>query len=592
MSRQLSFLNREIVIFFLLFTIKFISSATNTCKSNAKVSNTDCFTDIIKFNQNNYRAGHAVVTQNGELFIEYSLDADSSERLFYGLKKNGRNYFNDDSFIKILDIGNDNNYKNRYESMNRIVRINGEDYEGKEYILSVSTYRTVMELYDLETWDSAIKKAITYLSNQIFSFKFQLLEAKYNDEYIYFIVFSHNTNYEENGVTVGKEEGFRGTIARFKFSSLEFDTTKVSHIEFIDLKYSDRAITSFIIEELNYVAIIYVKEFDGPFKFMITYYKFDLTKAYEGFIKLYEFGLSNLVEGVGIYFKAIYLTNYYVAFAFYDDRTNTKSFKLRVIRLYKNNNLNEFEDKISKDINTYDLSTNVTLNDFIKYDNERLAFISHKDYNNFIILLIFFSDTYSKMKIRYYSFSLEDYVLNKDMSIYFWNDYLLYTPTYYDKSDTKENKDNYSILMIFGFVNGTDFTMDISPYLMDTGYHVEGNDLVTRLLQNLTIDNNIFGYESTNQIKLISIPPELLFYDLDENQINAETVIDKNHILKQNRNIKKTDKLYSLEYQYVVNDCEEVIDSMAHATFNNGSYSNHFPNKTFYGRTNILQFKL
>ena len=91
MSRQLSFLNREIVIFFLLFTIKFISSATNTCKSNAKVSNTDCFTDIIKFNQKNYRAGHAVVTQNGELFIEYSLDADSSERLFYGLKKNGRN---------------------------------------------------------------------------------------------------------------------------------------------------------------------------------------------------------------------------------------------------------------------------------------------------------------------------------------------------------------------------------------------------------------------------------------------------------------------------------------------------------------------
>ena len=200
--------------------------------------------------------------------------------------------------------------------MNRIVRINGEDYEGKEYILSVSTYRTVMELYDLETWDSAIKKAITYLSNQIFSFKFQLLEAKYNDEYIYFIVFSHNTNYEENGVTVGKEEGFRGTIARFKFSSLEFDTTKVSHIEFIDLKYSDRAITSFIIEELNYVAIIYVKEFDGPFKFMITYYKFDLTKAYEGFIKLYEFGLSNLVEGVGIYFKAIYLTNYTVLCCF------------------------------------------------------------------------------------------------------------------------------------------------------------------------------------------------------------------------------------------------------------------------------------
>ena len=52
--------------FLLLFFIKFIFISSNTCKSNAKVSNTDCFTDIIKFDQNNYRAGHAITTKNGE----------------------------------------------------------------------------------------------------------------------------------------------------------------------------------------------------------------------------------------------------------------------------------------------------------------------------------------------------------------------------------------------------------------------------------------------------------------------------------------------------------------------------------------------
>ena len=81
------------LLFLLIFIIEFVSIFSNTCKSNAKVSNTDCFTDIIKFDQKNYRAGHGIQTQNGELFIEYSLDADSSERLFYGLGKNGRNYF-------------------------------------------------------------------------------------------------------------------------------------------------------------------------------------------------------------------------------------------------------------------------------------------------------------------------------------------------------------------------------------------------------------------------------------------------------------------------------------------------------------------
>ena len=509
--------NSKLYFLLLIFLIKLITISSNTCKTNAKVSNTACFTDLIKFDQKNYRAGHAITTKNGELFIEYSLDADSSERLFYGLKKNGRNYFPDDSFIKVIDVGNDENVYNRYESMNRLVKINNGTNDGKEYILSISTFRTVVEIYDIENWDFKIKNSISYFGHQIFSFTFQILEAKYNNEYIYICAFSHDDNYEENGVTKGYEKGFKGTIASFKFSSLDFDTDLVATGTVETLKYSDRVITCFIIEEKNLVAVIFVKEFDGKNKFMINYYNFDMSKAYNEYIKLYEFGLSNLVEGDGIYFKAIYLTNLYLAFAFYDDKSSSKSFKFRVIKLLKDNSLNKFEDKISKDLNTYDLNPDMTLNDFIKYDNERLVFISNKDCNNFIILLFYFSDTYSKMKIRYYSYSLENYVLKKEMSIYFWNDYLLYTPSYYLSSDN--DKKTYSMLMIFGFANGTDFTMDISPHLMDTGYYTEGNDLVTRLLKNLTIDNNIFGYTSTGQIKLVSIPEELLFYDLDGNQL-------------------------------------------------------------------------
>ena len=102
------------------------------------------------------------------------------------------------------------------------------------------------------------------------------------------------------------------------------------------------------------------------------------------------------------------------------------------------------------------------------------------------------------MKVRYYSFALNTYKLSKEMTAYFWKDYLLYLPSYNDGS-------THSFLMIFGFANGTDFTMDISPHLMDTGSYVSGNDLVTRLLKNLTIDNNIFGYKSTGQIKLTYI---------------------------------------------------------------------------------------
>ena len=116
------------VIFLLIFFFKFALAVTNTCKTNNKLSNTDCFTDIIKFDGDNYRAGHAVVTSNDELFIEYSLDKESSNRLFYGLKKNGRNYFPDNSYVKLIDVGNDEGVYNRYESNNRIVKIVDSNY--------------------------------------------------------------------------------------------------------------------------------------------------------------------------------------------------------------------------------------------------------------------------------------------------------------------------------------------------------------------------------------------------------------------------------------------------------------------------------
>ena len=238
-------------LLFLIFLIKALPIASNTCKSNAKISNTDCFTDLIKFDQKNYRAGHAIVTKSGELLIEFSIDDESSERLFYGLKKNGRNYFPDDSFIKIIDVGSDQTRKSRYESMNRLVKINDGSNDGKEYILSISTFKTLMELYDIETWNFTIKNSISYLENQIFSFKFQILEAIYNNNYVYFIVFSHKDNYWDNGLYVGREEGPFVTLARFQFSSLDFDASLVTHIKVEDNKFSDRVVTSFIIEELQ-----------------------------------------------------------------------------------------------------------------------------------------------------------------------------------------------------------------------------------------------------------------------------------------------------------------------------------------------------
>ena len=80
----------------------------------------------------NFRAGHFETFKDGSLIIEYSEDNSNSnqyeKRLFYGLKKNGRYYFPDESPFKHFEFYNtsNNKYTGRFESKNKIIYLNGD----------------------------------------------------------------------------------------------------------------------------------------------------------------------------------------------------------------------------------------------------------------------------------------------------------------------------------------------------------------------------------------------------------------------------------------------------------------------------------
>ena len=153
------------------------------------------------------------------------------------------------------------------------------------------------------------------------------------------------------------------------------------------------------------------------------------------------------------------------------------------------------------------------------------------------------------MKMRSYKFPLDGYKFHLELSIDFYNDFLMFTSAL-----KKDGVNNFQpILLFFSYPNGTDFYMNISPYVMDSGYYQNSNNLITYLLNKCSMDNNIFGYTKINEIKLISIPPEILFYRIgneDTPLINGEK-IGPNHILKQNKNLIKYNQNYILEYQFM-----------------------------------------
>lgn len=86
------------------FLISFNLILCEGCKDKKDLTYTSCYNDVITFNHNKWRAGHACTNLKGDVIVEFSLDeVETSKRLFYGLKENGRYYFDGEPVFKEFD---------------------------------------------------------------------------------------------------------------------------------------------------------------------------------------------------------------------------------------------------------------------------------------------------------------------------------------------------------------------------------------------------------------------------------------------------------------------------------------------------------
>ncbi len=131
------------------------------------------------------------------------------------------------------------------------------------------------------------------------------------------------------------------------------------------------------------------------------------------------------------------------------------------------------------------------------------------------------------------------------MSANIYNGYILFTATL--------GNDISSIMMIFGFANGTDSEIDISPYLMDTGHYEDSYNLYDYLFAKMRVDNNIFGYEKIQKIKLVSICDELLLYkgrneNRESSPLSSNELFDADYTLFQNKEKTKEENKIHLSF--------------------------------------------
>ena len=302
----------KLFLFYLtIFIIGINFSFSTECARNTLITNTSCFNDVIKFDNKNYRSGHFVTYKNGDMIAEFSDDNGNSEgfsRLFYGLKKNGRYYFpNNSPTYEIANIGSIGTVRGRYESLNQLVVIENDLSRENEYLFSTSSYESLTELHIMENRSYIYDTTKNFMGNNIFSFQYSLVEVNYSGSIFYFIGYTYSYDDNSGNLLDIKKFGFKS------FNLKDYDNIKTITI---DYNLDNRIVIIFLLQDLEALVLMYIKN-DKKLYFKFYDYNLDqkgdiwladLTLHYEG---------DNAQDRDGIFFKSVNLPGNKRAFCFY-----------------------------------------------------------------------------------------------------------------------------------------------------------------------------------------------------------------------------------------------------------------------------------
>ena len=422
----------------------------------------------------------------------------------------------------------------RYESRNKIVYLYNDESQENPYIFSISAYIGLNEHHHFD--DEGNNNHRTWLnldffgidrSLYVFSYQFSLLEGNNN---IYYTAYIKTINREHRSQSY--------TLSKFKFINSNEHELLLSR-EFND-NYNNRIVSAFIFEYYNILAVCFLKS--STSKYTMRLHDLGSLVMKNEFV-IYDNIILNANPGNGIFFKAIYLLNEYLAFIFFKDGNNGNSLILKILKFKKEDNIYNFINQISKDINSYAFATSIMTNEFYKINNEKFLFVSTISQAKLILMFFETYLIYTKLNMRAYQFNLDGLYFTKELTVNYYNDFLMFTSTIAVVKDTYDDNILSSILLFFSYPNGTDFFLNIFPYFTDSENH-SNNNLIKYLINKCTIDNNIFGYILTDEIKLISIPNEIIFYNEgNNNPLNNSENANINHILKQNNNLFKDNRI-------------------------------------------------
>ena len=622
----------NIILFSFIINLTIIyCQENNICNINLTLSNNELFNNLLIFDNQDYQANNFIINKKGDLLLElteYTENENKYSKNFHYLTKDRKFLFdNNSSYSNEYNINieqnNSYNYTFNKNSISLFISIYNDININNEYLFSINHYNSLVELYNLNN-DNFIYNSWDFnnffnLDEHKYKFPYEniLFELKNQSEYI--IAFIPKNSIQENLLNLN-------FIIKFRFQSL-YDNV---YDEIGNVKYTNflnhTIINVFLMDDSNNLVIIsYFETIEEEstlvheveiedeeikakrvlqtiinFNFVINFYSLDLHDFYaKKDTGLYTY-TSNQIQQGKIFFKSIYLSNFYVFFIFLEN-TQCFIFELKNINIITSLNLISIIQNHRFCPNNYIFDFSKSLYDYVKITDKRIAFfytssVSFQlmEYDWILCILIINLDYDNKIiNINKYYINFEKSEPKMRILGYLYNDYLLFSTTVskFNDDNNTDGENNYrSLFMIFGYANGKDSFIDISYYLSDNENYNSEQNIFSLLNENIRIDNNIFGYKLNNVIKLVSIPQEIIIYQQNDNELiklekNSYLFSNYNYSIVQNKNIFKNFEYYKLEYQYIIKESDD--NSLEENTTNNINGENQFN-----GRINQLKFKL
>ena len=538
------------------------------------------------FDEKNYMKGQFAVNSKGDMIIEYSIEGS---RLFYGIKKNGKGFFNGE-YIKKIELGDNN--KVRYESQNIFISLNNNDDNNIEYLLNFGANETFVELINIEgdidqSENYIIKKTKEVLGNSIFSYVNSLIELNNNNVKEYLLIYIYDQNY---------------FLKKLSFSGFNLDNIEIYDVgtnpSTTDVN-GNRMVNGIVFNE-NYILVLFIS---GD-KYYFNVFEFNLDLIFPILLDTIE----QFENDIGLFAKAIYLKENYIAFFYY-----IKEGKLK-FQLRQTNKISE-QPLLNFNIDKYSFLSDPRLNEVIKLNSQRCAFFAFREKhnlnndNNFgevsdslTILLFDLYNDYQNLKIREYKIELERYKYHREISATIYNGFICFSSSVYQSLPPNNI---ISIFMMFGYFNQTNQennkTINIYEYFSDESNNNNKN-IIDDILADIEIriENNIFGYIfSKDSIRLVFIPSQIEFYNNNGNILNNGDILNKNYILKENSQIDIETGDYYFEYQIIVTEPDydefnnKAIKINNYPSSDNGpEQKDFFEPQKFYGKITSINFSL